>query len=84
MNPSYRLQELNNRLAVWAKDSRLKTAAEDVLGISPDSSELLSLLRRWRSGDASATPELIWLDAAAMGNARGACTESGLIALNSD
>ena len=62
----------------------MKTAAEDVLGISPDSSELLSLLRRWRSGDASATPELIWLDAAAMGNARGACTESGLIALNSD
>ena len=43
---------------------------------------LASSLRAWQAGDFSDSPDLAWLDDAALGGARGAHSEQGLIALN--
>ena len=82
--PALSTQALIGKIRLWALDQRLTTAATTALGLPRSMGAWRSLVKDWQSGDLRKVPKVTWLDDAALGGARGAYTEGGLIALNYD
>ena len=79
---SFKIQQLQARIQQWALTPSMASAAEAALGIPSSNPAWQALLRAWQAGDFSDAPDFAWLDDAALGGARGAHSEQGLIALN--
>ena len=71
-----------DRAQAVARAADAEKAAQAALGISSSNSAWQALRKAWQAGDFSLSPDVVWLDDAALGGARGAHSEQGLIALN--
>ncbi|MCP9850475.1 hypothetical protein KBY88_11755, partial [Cyanobium sp. Morenito 9A2] len=79
------LQGWNERLAGWAADGPLATAARHALNLDADPPLLQELVAQWASRDFSALPPIVLLPATSMPGAAGAyAISTGTIYLNQD